>query len=91
MTRKLAISLTLLAPLFAACDAGEKCEPLADHILEVVAKTQPEATDEAKAKARKDLVAACAQDLPEPAVYDCAMAADTVEALNKCDEKATKE
>lgn len=89
--QKFSVILSTLALVsLSACAADEKCEPLANHIVEIVAATQPDATAEAKELAKKDTLAACAKDVPEPAVYDCAMAAKTVEELNACDEKATK-
>ena len=81
------IALTALALLaFApACDAEEKCEPLANHIVELVKASQPDATPEAVEKAKKDTMAACAQEVPKPEVLACALAAKDLDALKACD------
>lgn len=85
------LSLVTLLLAVPACDGGSpECEKLAKHVTEVLAKEKSGIPDEAKNKAIKDMTAACNQEIPEKEVLDCALAAETRDALIACDPKEEK-
>lgn len=76
-----ALSLGLIA-----CDGSDQCKPLADHITEIHKKAQETAPSEKSlAKSAKETTDACNKKPPPQASIDCAMKAETVEALAACD------
>ena len=63
------------------------CDKLAAHIGGILAAEKGGVTDEAKAKAIKDLAAACKADSPSEEELECALKATTRAALEACDPK----
>jgi hypothetical protein len=86
------LALTALTAL-PACDGEGKpeCDKLASHITDVLSKEKEGIPQEAKDKAIKDMKASCNKDVPDKAIIDCAMAAQTRDDLVKCDPEKKAE
>ena len=82
-------SLPLLA-LSACGEANPECDKLAAHITEVLSAEADGIPQEAKDKAIKDMTTACGKETPEKKLIDCAMKAQTRDALIACDKPATE-
>lgn len=81
-----------LSTLVFGCDANPKCEQLAQHITDVIAKEKGEdVPQEAKDKSKKDILDACNTEAPPEAVLDCSLKAQTRDALVECDKLAKEE
>ena len=76
-----------LCTLVLGCDSNPKCDELAEHVTKVLAAEKgEELPDEAKDKAKKDIVGACNSEAPPAEALDCALKAETKAALVACDE-----
>lgn len=81
-----------LALALSGCDDNPKCTELAEHITKVLVDEKGEdIPQEAKDKAKKDMVASCNSGTPDEAVLECAMKAESQAALIECDKLAKKD
>lgn len=77
------------ASLSAGCDSNPKCDELAEHVTKVLSSEKGETIpQEARDKAKKDIVASCNGGPPSDKVLECALAAKTRAALVECDALA---
>jgi hypothetical protein len=88
MQRITVLSVVLLSLSLSGCDTNESCEPLAKHITAInVKEAKEKPSDEMIAKSEKELADACNKEPPKKELIDCAMAAESSEALVACDPK----
>lgn len=74
------------------CDSNPKCDELAEHVTKVLSTEKGEdIPQEAKDKAKKDIVGACNSEAPPANVLDCALKAETKAALVECDKLVKEE
>jgi hypothetical protein len=86
------LPLLALSVALPACAAeNPDCAKLAEHVTDVLSKEKAGIPDEAKTKAIKDMTASCNKDVPDKAIIDCAMAAQTRDDLVKCDPEKKAE
>jgi hypothetical protein len=79
----------LLAILFPAlgCADTKQCDAFAEHLADVVASETKEPIDpEMRGKMVKQTVDACVADPPSKQALDCALAAESSDAMKQCDE-----
>jgi hypothetical protein len=78
----------LVLPLFAGCGENPQCKAFAEHLADVVAAEKDETVDaEVREKMVKKTTESCVADAPSKAALDCALAAESSEAMKQCDEK----
>ena len=82
-------TLATLALLLTACGDKEGCTKFAEHLADVVAKEKGEAfSAELREKMVKKTVDSCLADPPTPEALQCALKAETSEAMKACDPEA---
>lgn len=85
------IVLGIVAFGIAGCDENEECKGFAVHLADVLEKEAGEAPEPAN---REKMIAktteACSKEPPSKQALDCALAAETSEAIEACDAKDDK-
>ena len=82
----LRVSVLLLVPAFVGCGDKEGCRKLAGHLADVVAKEQGKPLpDEIREKMIRRTLDSCVADPPSPEQLECALRAETTEAMKACD------
>ena len=73
--------------LLSGCDDNKQCEAFANHLAEVLgANAAQPVSEETKAKMIKKTTESCIADPPSKASLDCALKAQTADAIKACDK-----
>jgi hypothetical protein len=76
----------LFVPVLVGCGDKEGCTKLAEHLADTVAQERGKPLpDELRAKMVKRTYDSCVADPPTSEQLACALAADSTEAMKKCD------
>jgi hypothetical protein len=79
--------IVLCAAPLVGCADKQKCQQFAEHVVDVVAQEAArQVSGEEREKMVKKTGESCVAEPPSPEALDCALAAKTSEAINKCDE-----
>jgi hypothetical protein len=82
----LRVGALLVVPVLVGCGDKEGCTKLAEHLADVVAKERGKPLpEELRAKMVKRTFDSCVADPPTPEQLDCAIRAESTEAMKACD------
>jgi hypothetical protein len=79
------VFLALLLPA-AGCTDDTQCKAFAEHVADVVTGEKDKPVDpEVREKMVKKTTESCVAEPPSKEALDCALAAESTEAMKKCD------
>jgi hypothetical protein len=85
----LRVGVLLLVPTLVGCGDKEGCRKLAEHLADVVTKEQGKPLPaELREKMVKRTLDSCVADPPSPEQLECALGAQSTEAMKACDPKS---
>jgi hypothetical protein len=89
--KTIAIALGFVSLAMTGCDENEQCQQFAAHLADVLEKESGNTPEPAnKAKMISKTAETCSSEPPSKEALDCALAAQTSEAIEACDAKDTK-